>query len=135
VIQSEDGEICEEKFNEIFFYDAISNLEKEVGESTCVEKPKKKGAVRSGPYFSNKSCRRVLGSGGSDISGNLCLQNEDRCLRFISWQFQGAATGLLVDFFIVQTTGSMIFQSSFFPFSFLLRSPALCTKDLTFFFG
>jgi hypothetical protein len=51
-------------------------LENEVGVSTCVENPKKKGVVRKGPYFANKSCLRALGSGGSDIFEDFCLLNE-----------------------------------------------------------
>ncbi len=45
----------------------LSNLEKEFGASTCVEKPKKNGVIKIGPYFENNNCRRALGKGGSDM--------------------------------------------------------------------
>jgi hypothetical protein len=44
-----------------------SNLEKVFGTSTCVEKPKKNGVIKIGPYLLNKTCIRALGNGGSDI--------------------------------------------------------------------
>jgi len=50
-----------------FLYFELINLEKEFGASTCVENPKKNGVIRIGPYFANKSCRRALGKGGSDM--------------------------------------------------------------------
>jgi hypothetical protein len=49
---------------------------------------------------------------------NVCLPNED-ILDF-------EATPLVYEWmFIVQTTGSMIFQSSFFPFSFFVLPPSV----------
>jgi hypothetical protein len=57
----------------VWYLIKISNLENKFGVSTYVENPKKNGVVRKGPYFANKSCQRVLGSGGSDIFENLCL--------------------------------------------------------------
>lgn len=106
-----------------------SYLEKEFGARTCVEKPKKNGVINNGPYLVNRRYRRALGNGGWDILTRMLIY-------LLNGKIPVKAPPLVYEkrMFIVQTTGSMIFQSSFFSFLFL-RSSALCicTKDFTFF--
>ena len=117
--------------------ECLSHLVNEFGTSAWVENPKKNGVVRRGPYLASSSRWRVPGNGGSDIIEGLLTKSSanarcdhDWCAgcycccccsvrRF--WRFQGAATSLSLSlcavFSLVETTGSTIFQSSFFSFS------------------